>query len=362
MAKDYYEVLGVGKDATKDEIKKAYKSLAKKYHPDLNKEDSDAEHKFKEINEAASVLGDENKRKQYDQFGTTAEGMGGFSGFDFSDFVRGGSFDFGSIFDTFFGGGFGGARGPPRGSNLGFALDIELKEAAFGTTKKIIVPKLDKCDKCDGEGTQSSSGIEECSDCHGSGIQRHERRTPFGYFATTSTCRRCGGRGEIITKPCPECHGEGRMEVRKQINIKIPAGVDDGTKIRVTGEGEAGPAGSTAGDLFVHINVEPHEIFERHGDDIHLNVPISYGQAALGTELEVPTLEGKAKLKIPAGTQTGTVFRMRNHGIKHLGGFGTGSQNVHVVVKTPESLTKKQKELLRQFEGQTKKKKGLFFS
>ncbi len=364
MTKDYYETLGVDKSASKEEIKKAYKKLAKKYHPDLNKENPESADKFKEINEAAAVLGNEQKRQQYDQFGTAAEGFGqggGFGGFDFSDFMSGSGFDFGDIFDQFFGGG-GRRRGrrssPSRGSDLRYDLEVSLEEAASGTKKNLVVPKLTTCDKCKGSGAQSDSDIKTCTTCHGRGSVVQQTRTPFGIFQQTSTCRSCGGEGKVIKNPCPVCDGEGRIEKKKKIEVEIPAGVSNGTKLRVRGEGEAGAKGGPNGDLYVVIYVQEHDIFKRDGDDIYLDVPITFTQAALGDEIEVPTLEGKASLKIPSGTQSHTIFRMKNKGIPHLQGYGKGSQNVRVVIKTPDKLTKKQKELLKEFEKGFKGKKG----
>ncbi len=361
--KDYYKILGVAKGASKEDIKKAYKQLAKKYHPDLNSHDPQASEKFKEINEAASVLADEQKRKQYDQFGTTAEKFGGsdFSGFDFSDFMRGSSFDFGNIFDTFFGGGgIHRAHMDTSGASLRFDIEITLEEAAEGATKKIVIPKLETCDECSGKGVMSSSDIETCSVCQGSGYEKRVRRTPFGYFATTTNCSKCGGEGEIISNPCSTCGGTGRVEKRKTLSINIPAGVEDGMKLRVSGEGEAGLKGGTRGDLFVVVHIAEHELFERDGNDISIEMPISFTQAALGDEIEVPTLDGSAKLRIPPGTQTDTIFRVRGKGLPSLRGAGRGSQNVKVIVKVPEKLTKREHELLEELDQELRKKKGFF--
>ncbi|MFH1510236.1 MAG: molecular chaperone DnaJ [Candidatus Woesearchaeota archaeon] len=362
--KDYYKVLGLGRNSTKEEIKKAYKNLAKKYHPDINKTDSNATEKFKEINEAAAVLADDQKRSQYDQFGS-AEGFQGFdmSGFDFTDFMHG-SFDFEDIFDSFFsrGFGFGDARAgqQEQGSHLRFDLEITLEEAAFGTTKKIIIPKTEACDACNGTGAESESGIRTCTACKGSGAQRVTQRTPFGIFSTTTVCKACGGTGQEIDEPCRTCHGEGVVKANKRLEVKIPAGVEDGSRLRIKNEGDAGGRGAHPGDLYVIIRVKPHRTFERKGNDIFVDVPITFVQAALGAEIEVPTLKSKATLKIPPGTQAGTVFRMRGDGIPNLHGFGTGSQNVRVVIHVPERLSRKQKELLKEFEAESEKR-GFFF-
>ena len=360
MAKDYYKILGVDKNATKEQIKKAYKRLAKKYHPDLNKDDGAAE-KFKEISEAASVLGDDNKRQQYNQFGDAdafkraSAGAGGFSGFDFSDFMSStsGFGDFGDIFDQFFGGGRRGRsrrRGPSRGSDLRFDLEISLEEAAFGAKKHIIIPRLETCTKCDGSGAESKSDIKTCPECHGSGmIQR--------IISTTTTCGKCRGEGKVIKNPCNVCDGEGRIEKKRKLEINIPAGVENGTRLRVSGEGEVGERGAGPGDLYVVLHAKEHDLFERQGNDLYIDVPITFAQAALGDEIEVPTLKGKSKMKIPSGTQTGTTFRMKGKGVQSLQGYGTGSQMVRVIIQTPKKLNKKQKELLKEFEKQNKDKK-----
>jgi len=364
MAKDYYKILGVEKTATKEEIKKAYKNLAKKYHPDLNKEAGAAE-KFKELNEAAAVLADDEKRKQYDEYGTTAEQFGqGFQGYDFSDFMSGSNFDFDSIFESFFGGGnpFGARRrrGPRRGADLRYDMEITLEEAATGATKHIIVPRLESCSKCHGSGAESESDMVNCHDCNGSGTKRQTQRTPFGIFSTTTTCGKCRGQGKYVKKECQICDGTGVIKKTRKLEIKIPAGAEESTNLRVAGEGEAGEKGAPAGDLYIVIHVKQHDAFERHGDDIYAKVPIPFTIAALGGEIEVPTLDGRAKLKIPAGTQNNTIFRMKGKGIPYLHGHGTGNENVEVIIEVPEKLTKKQKELLKEFEKESKDKKGIF--
>lgn len=358
MAKDYYETLGVSKNSSKEEIKKAYKRLAKTYHPD-NKETGD-EGRFKEINEAASILGNEEKREEYDQFGDAdsfkrASGQGGFDpsnfGFDFGDSA---SFDFGDIFDQFFGGGgnvFGGRqrRGRSQGDDLRYEMEIELEDAAFGTKKDIIIPRLEKCSKCHGTGAESTSDVVRCNICNGNGIVKQTRRTPFGIFATTTTCKKCHGTGEMIKNECNICDGEGRIEKERKIKVTIPAGVENGNQLRISGEGEAGERGADSGDLYVVMHINEHKYFERKGNDIFIEVPINFVQAALGDEVEVPTLKNKAKLKIPAGTQTGTLFRMKGKGIPSLHGHGYGNQFVKVKVVVPKKLNKKQKELLKEF-------------
>ena len=361
--KDYYKVLGVEKTAAKEEIKKAYKNLAKKYHPDLNKGEGTTE-KFKEINEAAAVLADDEKRKQYDEHGTTAEQFGqGFQGYDFSDFMSGSNFDFDSIFESFFGGNPFGARrrrGPKRGSDLRYDMEITLEEAAAGTTKHITVPRLEQCSKCHGSGAESESDIVNCPDCNGSGVKRQTQRTPFGIVSTTATCGKCRGQGKYIKKECSACDGTSVVKKTRKLEIKIPAGAEEETNLRVTGEGEAGEKGAPAGDLYIVIHIKEHDTFERNGDDVYVKVPIPFAIAALGGEMEVPTLDGKASLKIPAGTQNNTIFRMKGKGIPYLHGSGQGNENVEVVIEVPEKLSKRQKELLEEFESESKKKKGIF--
>jgi molecular chaperone DnaJ len=353
MSKDYYKILGVDKGATKEEIKKAYKKLAKKYHPDLNKE-SDATEKFKEINEAASVLGDDQKRSQYDQFGTAEPGA---SGFDFRNFSQGNfgeNFDFGDIFDMFFGGGFSerarGGRRSYRGSDLRFDLNLELEEIADDIEKTIKLRRLEECSKCEGSGAKSDSDIIECETCNGTGRVTRTKRTPFGMFQTTGMCHDCRGEGKLIKNPCSKCEGKGRVLNTSQIKINIPAGVEDSMRLRVAGEGESGLKGGPAGDLYVVIHVKEHDIFERQGDDLYVEIPISFTQAALGDTIEVPTLDGKTKLKIPSGTQSHTTFRIKNKGIPHLNSYGKGDEKVKVLIETPEKLNKKQIELLKEFQ------------
>ncbi|MAG08341.1 molecular chaperone DnaJ [Candidatus Woesearchaeota archaeon] len=361
MEKDYYKILGIDKDASKEDIKKAYKKLAKKFHPDINKE-PDAADKFKEVNEAASVLGDSQKKEQYDRFGTTADKFGGAGGFDARDFGSGGfdfsGFDFGDIFDQFFSGGRRRRRGPMPGADLRYDMEITLEDAAFGATKNINIPRLEHCRKCKGTGAKSSSDVVTCPECNGSGYMRRTTRTPFGMIQQTGACSKCHGDGKYIKETCAECDGTGLVKATRKIEVEIPEGADNGTKLRITSEGEAGEKGAPSGDLYIVLHIKEHEVFEREEDDINVEVPISFAQAALGTEIEVPTLDGKAKLNIPAGTQTSTIFRMKGKGIPHLQGYGNGSENVKVIVKVPEKLSKKQKQLLKEFDKDNKKKGG----
>lgn len=356
--KDYYETLGVSRTATIDDIKQAYKRLAKKYHPDLNK-NSDATEKFKEINEAASVLSDEKKREQYDRFGTAEGTEGGFQGFDFRDFGFG--FDVDDLFETFFGGrGRQRGHGAQRGADLEYDLEITLEEAAFGAEKHIALTHFEICGHCHGSRAESSDDVIPCADCGGSGVYRRQQRTPFGIFQSTTPCGKCRGEGTSVKKFCHECHGEGRIKKHKQIAIAIPKGVHDGSKLRVAGEGEAGSPGAPAGDLYVNLYVQEHDIFERREYDVYLQAPITFIQACLGAEIEVPTLSGKAQLKIPPATQTNTVFRLKGEGIPHLRGYGKGDELVKVIVQTPKKLSKTAKQLLETLDKELEKEPGFF--
>lgn len=355
MAKrDYYEVLGVDRTASADEIKKAYRKLARKYHPDVNKDDPVAEEKFKEIAEAYQVLGDPEARAKYDQFGHAAfdgagAGPGGFGGFGGVDF------DFSDIFDVFFGGGMGGMRGagsrqgPRKGDDLRYDLEIALEEAAFGADKKIEILREETCPHCHGNQAEPGTPIKTCSTCGGSGQVTNVQRTAFGHFTSVRTCPACRGEGKTIETPCKKCRGAGRVQNRKKLTIKIPPGVDSGHRLRVAGEGDAGTRGGPPGDLYVFITVKPHKIFRREGTHIYVEVPISFVQAALGGVIKVPTLDGETKINIPEGTQTGTVFRLREKGIPDLRGFRRGDQHVQVKVVTPIKLSDEQRKLLRAF-------------
>jgi molecular chaperone DnaJ len=359
MNKDYYEILGVDKNASKEDIKKAYKKLAKQYHPDLNKDKPNAADKFKEINEAAAVLGDDKKREHYDRFGSAGEGFSGYEGgFDFSDFDMSNGFDFGDIFDAVFGGG-GSRRGfrqsRKRGSDLRYELNITLEEAATGTKKKITYPRYEVCDKCKGSGAKSNSDVKICPDCKGSGYVKRTQRTPFGIFSTTAACRRCSGEGKIIDNPCNECNGEGRVEKTKKLEIDIPKGVYTGAQLRIPGQGEAGEKGASTGDLYIYINILKHDIFERRNNDILTEVNISYVQAVFGDEIEVPTLSGKAKMTIPQGTQTHTLFRLKGKGMPSLhNNYNYGDEYVKVKIIVPQKLSKKQKDILMDYAKETK--------
>ena len=337
--RDYYEVLGVERNSTDKDIKKAYRRVAMKFHPDRNPDDKDAEDKFKEASEAYEVLSDAQKRGAYDQYGHEAVGgNGGGRGGNFSDI-------FGDVFGDIFGGGAGGGRrGPARGSDLRYNLDVDLEQAVKGTEVKIRIPTLVACKPCDGSGAKKGSSPVTCTTCGGVGQVRMQQ----GFFSVQQTCPNCRGQGKMIADPCNSCHGQGRIEETKTLSVKVPPGVDTGDRIRLGGEGEAGPDGGPAGDLFVQINVREHKIFERDGKHLFCEVPISIIDAALGGELEVPTLDGRVKLKIPEETQTGKLFRLRGKGVAPVRGGATGDLICKVVVETPANLTKQQKELLKQ--------------
>ncbi len=355
MSKDYYKLLGIEKSATKAEVKKAYKKLAMKYHPDRAPEDKKVEYeeKFKEINEAASVLGDEKKRHQYDQFGSDAfkgGGQGGFSGFDFSDVMsqfRGGNFgDFGDVFDQLFGGS-GGRRGQRarRGSDLLYETEISLEDVSAGKKQTISLNKLEHCEGCEGKG---ATKFESCHHCNGSGYVKRTQRTPFGLFQQTGPCQYCHGKGELPQDSCKKCGGEGLKRKKKEIEVSIPAGVEDGMRLRVSGEGEVGSPGGRSGDLYVQVHVKDHDYFKRNKGDLNITVPISYSQAVMGDEIEVPTIDGKADLKIPAGTSSETIFRMSGKGLPDVHYGGRGDQMVKVRIEVPKKLSKKQKDLIKQ--------------
>ena len=347
--RDYYEVLGVSKTASKDEIKKAYRKLSKQYHPDINKAE-DAADKFKEIKEAYEVLSDDQKRAQYDQFGHANPNQG-FGGGGFSGDFGGGFGGFEDIFSSFFGGGSRrrDPNAPRQGSDLQYTMTINFEDAAFGKETTIEIPREENCDTCKGTGAKPGTKVETCSHCSGSGQINVEQNTPFGRIVNRSTCPHCRGTGKHIPSKCTSCSGTGKVKKRKKINVKIPAGIDDGQQLRVSGQGEPGINGGPSGDLYVVFHVREHEFFERDGDDVYCEVPLTFVQAALGDEIQVPTLHGKVNLKIPAGTQTGTRFRMKGKGIPNVHGRGQGDQHIIVKIVTPKKLNEKQKQLLKEF-------------
>ena len=343
--RDYYEVLGVSRDVSEADLKKAYRRLAMKYHPDRNTDNSeDAEARFKEAKEAYEVLNDANKRAAYDQYGHAGvdPSMGGRPG-------GGAGFEdiFGDVFGDIFGGGRrGGGHQAHRGSDLQYNLELSLEDAVFGTEVKIHVPTMVSCKTCSGSGAKAGTSATTCTTCHGAGQVRMQQ----GFFAVQQTCPQCRGKGKTIADPCPDCHGQGRKQEQKTLSVKVPAGVDTGDRIRLAGEGEAGENGAPAGDLYVQMHVKPHDIFTRDDNDLFCEMPITIGTATLGGEIEVPTLDGKLRLKIPAETQTGKLFRMRGKGVKPVRGGVTGDLLCRVNVETPVKLSNKQKELLREFE------------
>ena len=364
--RDYYEVLGVGKGASEDEIKKAYRKMAKQYHPDLHPGDAEAEAKFKEVGEAYEVLSDPQKKSRYDQFGHAGvdpnfgAGGGGWGGGVDVDFG-----DIGDIFSSIFGGGFGGGFGgsrrqnpnaPRAGGDVATSVFVSFEEAAKGCQKKVSVQRIVRCGECGGTGAKKGTSPVTCPDCGGSGQVARTQRTPFGVMQTQSACPRCQGRGRIIENPCPSCGGQGRVRQTEQMGINIPAGINDGQVITFQGRGSAGQNGGPSGDLQVQVSVRPHPLFERDGFDIWYELPITYAQAALGAEVEIPTLDGKIPFTIKEGTQPGDVLRVRGKGIPFLNGRGTGDLLLKIVVEVPKNLSKEQKKLLQDFESATGEK------
>lgn len=349
--KDYYEVLGLDKSADADAIKKAYRKLAKKYHPDINPDDKSAEEKFKEVNEAYEVLSDPEKKKLYDQYGHDGLdpnfGAGGFGGG-----FGGMDFDMGDIFSSFFGGGGGSSRrrGPSRGSDIGARVMVSFEEAAFGCKKEVSFTRIDKCPDCDGVGAKPGSHPETCSQCGGSGQVRVQQRTPLGYMQTTRTCDKCGGKGTVIKDPCTKCGGTGTQRKNKKLEVSIPAGIDNMQRVILRGQGNVGQNGGPAGDLIVEVGIRPHPIFERDGYNIHCEVPVSFAEATLGADIKVPTLEGDYSYKLPEGTQTGTTVTLRGKGIQYLNSRAKGDLYFTIVVEVPKNLSETQKKLLREFD------------
>ena len=354
--RDYYDVLGVDKSADATAIKKAYRKLAMKYHPDKNPGDKEAEEKFKEINEAYEVLSDETKRRNYDQFGhegVNGQGFGGAGGFGGQGF---GGFDdiFGDIFGDMFGGGFSGGsrqrrRGPERGADIKQRVNISFEEAAFGKKVQVKINRSEECDQCHGSGAKPGTSKKTCPTCHGSGQVQSVQRTPFGNIASTRTCSTCNGEGEVIDSPCSKCHGKGSIRKTKTIEVDIPAGIDNGQMIKLGGQGDLGTRGGPRGDLYIEVNVQSHPLFTRDGYDVYLEMPITFAQATLGDKIQVPTLDGKVEYEVPEGTQTGTVFRLKGKGIPKLKSNVRGDQYVKVTVEIPKKLNEKQKELVREF-------------
>lgn len=355
--RDYYEVLGVDRDADEKQIKRAYWKLAKKYHPDVNPGNKEAEEKFKEANEAYEVLGDPDKRKKYDQFG--------FGAFDPSSFHTAYSSDafginledlFNSLFGDFAFGGFGQSasygrnRGPMPGANLRYRMNLDFMEAAFGTEKVIKIRREDICDHCHGKGTEDENGIKTCPDCKGTGQIRVRQQTLFGQMTSTQTCSRCFGTGEVIEKPCPHCKGSGRQEKTKSLQVKIPAGINENEMLTLRGEGEPGYRGGPSGNLYVVIHIKPHEVFQRRNNDTYCEVPITYAQAVLGAEIDVPTIDGEVKFRLNEGTQPGDLYTIRNKGIPYIQGNGRGDHKFKVILEVPKNLSEEQKNQLKRFD------------
>ena len=367
--RDYYEVLGLQKGAGEDDIKKAYRKLAKQYHPDLNPGDKTAEAKFKEVNEAYSVLSDPEKKQRYDQFGHAgvdpSYGAGaGAGGAGFGGFGGGFGFDdLGDIFDNFFGGGgFGGSsrtrnpNAPIRGNDVRATLNLSFIEAAKGCQKTVTIQRLEKCGSCNGTGAAKGTSPETCPDCNGTGQVRVAQRTPFGVIQSTKPCPKCGGKGRVIKSPCTDCNGMGRVRYTRKINVSVPAGIDDGQTFVLQGEGDHGVNSGPAGNLNVTVSVRPDPLFDRDGFDVWCEVPLTFVQAVLGDEITVPTIDGKVKYNVPEGTQPGTVFRLRNKGIPYVNARGRGDQYVKVTVEVPTNLNAKQKEALREFDSHSSEK------
>lgn len=372
--RDLYEVLEVQKGASEDEIKRAYRKLAKKYHPDLNPGDKTAEAKMKEVNAAYEVLSDAEKKSRYDQYGFAgidpsygggAGGAGGFGGFGggFQDF------DLGDIFGSMFGGGFGGGQqrrsGPQKGETVRVHVDLTFEEAAFGCEKSVTMNRVENCKSCGGSGAKKGTSAETCAACHGSGQVKTSQRTPFGVFQSSSPCQSCHGTGKVIKEPCSDCRGSGKQRRQRTIHVKIPAGIDDGQTISLRGEGHGGKNGGPAGDLYVTVSIRKHKLYQRDGQDVLLEMPVSFVQATLGATLTVPTLHGKVQYDLPEGTQSGTVFRLRGSGIPSVNGKGKGDQYVKVNVEIPKNLSDAQKDILRRFEDSVgdshyEDKKGFF--
>ena len=357
--RDYYEVLGVDRSASAEDIKKAYRQLAKKYHPDLNPDNKEAEDKFKEVNEAYEVLSDTDKKSRFDQFGHAGVdpsyggggyGGGGFSG-GFSDMG-----DIGDIFNSFFGGGFSsGTRSsvnaPRRGQDIQANITINFMDACFGKPMDITINRMEKCPDCNGSGAAAGSSADTCPDCHGTGQVKVTQRTPFGMISSQKPCTKCSGKGKVINNPCSKCHGNGRYNVQKTVNVDIIAGIDNGQTLQVNGQGHAGVNGGPNGDLNITVTVRPDAIFKRQGYDIYTEVPITYAQAVLGDNIFIPTIDGKLEYTVPEGTQNGTVFRFKDKGVKKVHRSDRGNQFVTINIEVPKNLTKKQKELLKEFEG-----------
>lgn len=369
--RDYYEVLGVQKGASDDEIKKAYRKMAKKYHPDVNPGNAEAEAKFKEANEAYEVLSDSQKRARYDQFGHAGTDPNGFGGGGFGGFGGFDDMDISDIFGSFFGGGFGGGsssrrrNGPRKGSDISESVLLSFEEAAFGVKKQVKIYRVEDCDECNGVGAKDANDRQTCPVCGGTGEVRTTQRSPFGQFVNVSPCNNCGGSGTIIKNPCAKCKGKGKIKRSRTIEVNIPAGINHGETVSLRGQGNAGTKGGPAGDLYITVSLKRHPIFTRNGSEVYCDVPITFVQAALGAEIEIPTIDGMMKYEIPEGTQSGTSFRIRGKGIKNLRSGVRADQIINVIVEVPKNLTNEQKQALEKFGEVTndknyKQQKGFF--
>lgn len=349
--RDYYEVLGLSKGATDDEIKKAYRRLAKQYHPDMNPGDKVAENKFKEVNEAYDVLGDPDKKEKYDQYGHAAfDPSSGFGGGGFGGGFGFDGFDISDIFSNIFGGGSSRRQnGPVRGEDIRYRLTLSFEEAVFGCKKEISYQRVQKCPECSGSGAAKGTSAKTCPDCQGRGQVKVQQRTPFGVMQSTTTCSKCRGTGKIIETPCKNCRGSGFVKASKKLEVSIPAGIDDGQGVVLRGEGCDGRNGGSAGDLVITVNVRPHAFFEREGSDIYCDIPVTYADMTLGAKITVPTIDGTETIDIPEGTQTGTTFTLKGKGVKIVNTQKRGNMYVTAVIETPKGLDRKQKELLKQF-------------
>jgi len=353
MPTDFYEILGVRRGASDDDIKRAYRSLARKHHPDVAEDKVHAEHHFKEINEAYEVLSDPRKREMYDRYGRVPDGGSTTGGF--TDFAGFGNSGFGDIFDMFFGEGRASSTqtarraGPSRGADLRYDLEISLEDAFGGTTRNISFSHLAVCETCKGSGAAPGTLVVPCDRCNGTGVARQVRQTPLGQFVTQSACSKCNGEGQTVQSPCPTCNGHGRHQVERELSVKIPPGVDDGSRIRIAGSGEGGLHGGPSGDLYVYLSVAPHKEFRRDGMDTHIDVPVSFPQATLGAQIEVPSLGGELSLTLHPGTQSGTTYRMRGNGMPSIRGSSRGDHVVRVHVVVPSKISKRQRELLEEY-------------
>ncbi len=350
--KDLYSILGISRDAGQEEIKKAYRRLARQYHPDVNNGDSGAAEMFKKVKSAYDILSNPEKKQRYDLYGETDEQQNGFGGAGFGGFGGGQGFGFEDIFDSFFGGGFSqrrSANAPKRGNDLRYDMEITLEEAFAGLKQEIIIPRTESCEDCDGSGAKKGSSVETCSQCRGTGQEQIVKNTAYGRFVSVQSCSGCGGEGKIIRNPCPKCFGKGQIRKERRVDLKIPPGVDSDTRMRLSGEGESGARGGPPGDLYIYLTVKPHKLFKRDGNTLIYELPVSFAKAALGADVDIPTLDGEATLHIPEGSQPETVFRLKGKGMPQVRGYGRGDMKVRLKVEVPRRLNREQREALATF-------------